>query len=102
MKSKRIIVSLLVICFCLMFVLNAVAEEQKYEIQSSDTVKIVLERHTGKEVILRLNSGGEIQGVVTKVGDNIVHISKISTMSYYDAVVRIDSIAAVLMRVRSR
>jgi hypothetical protein len=49
-----------------------------------------------------LNSGGEIQGVVTKVGDNIVHISKISTMGYYDAVVRIDGIAAVLMKVRAK
>jgi hypothetical protein len=102
MKTRKITVLLLVICFCLIFALNAVAEEQKYEIQSSDTVKIVLEKHAGKEVILRLNSGGEIQGVLTKVGDNVVHISKISTMSYYDAVVRIDSIAAVLMKVRTR
>ena len=102
MKSKKIIVVLLVLCFCLIFIFNTFAEEQKYEIQNSDTVKIVLERHAGKEVIVRLNSGGEIQGVVTKVGDNIVHISKISTMSYYDAVVRIDSIAAVLMKVRTR
>jgi hypothetical protein len=40
--------------------------------------------------------------VVTKVGDNMVQISKISTMSYYDAVIRIDNIAAVLLKVRSR
>ncbi|MFZ2197540.1 MAG: hypothetical protein WAV13_07405 [Thermodesulfovibrionales bacterium] len=101
MKGRKIIFLLLVICFCLMFALNTVAEE-KYEIQSSDTVKIVLQKHAGKEVILRLNSGGEIQGVLTKVGDNVVHISKISTMSYYDAVVRIDGIAAVLIKVRTR
>jgi hypothetical protein len=56
----------------------------------------------GKEVIVKLTSGGDIQGVVTKVGDNMVQISKISTMSYYDAVVRIDSITAVLMKVRAK
>lgn len=100
MKSS--IVALLVLWFCLIFTFNAAAEEQKYEIQNPDTMKIVLERQAGKEVIVRLNSGGEIQGVVTKVGDNVLQISRISTMSFYDAVVRIDNIAAVLMKVRTR
>ena len=93
---------MLVLCFCLIFAFNAFADEQKYEMQNSDTVRSVLATHAGKEVIVRLTSGGDIQGVVTKVGDNLLHISKISTMSFYDAVVRIDSIAAVLMKVRTK
>lgn len=102
MKSQKSLTVLLALCFCLIFIVTTFAEEQKYEIQNSDTVRIVLEKHAGKEVIVRLTSGGELQGVVTKVGDNIVHISKISTMSYYDAVIRLDSIAAVLIKVRTR
>jgi|MudIll2142460700_1097286.scaffolds.fasta_scaffold14547_4 small nuclear ribonucleoprotein (snRNP)-like protein len=102
MKTPKSIMVLLVLCFCLIVIADSFAEVPQYELQNSDTVKLVLERHTGKEVIVRLNSGGEVQGVVTKVGDNIVHISKISTMSYYDAVVRIDGITAVLMKVRAK
>ncbi|OGW27947.1 MAG: hypothetical protein A2X59_11610 [Nitrospirae bacterium GWC2_42_7] len=104
MKSSKKIVALFVICFCLSFALNAFAEteEQKFELNNSDTIKIVLEQYVGKGVIITLNSGDEIQGTLTKVGDTLVHVSKISTMSYYDAVIRTDSIVAVKMRVRNR
>jgi preprotein translocase subunit YajC len=102
MNFKKSFAAMLVLFFCLIFTLNAVADEQKYEMQNSDTVRSSLATHVGKEVIVKLTSGGDIQGVVTKVGDNMVQISKISTMSYYDAVVRIDSITAVLMKVRAK
>jgi preprotein translocase subunit YajC len=102
MNSKKSLAAMLALCFCLIFALNAFADEQKYEMQNSDTVRSVLATHAGKEVIVKLTSGGDIQGVVTKVGDSMVQISKISTMSYYDAVIRIDSIAAVLLKVRTR
>ena len=102
MKSRKIIIAVLALCFCMIVAFDAVADEQKYEMQNSDTVRSVLATHVGKEVIVRLASGGDIQGVVTKVGDTMVQISKISTMNFFDATVRIDSIAAVLMKVRAR
>lgn len=104
MKSSKKIIGLLVICFCLLFAFNAFAEneDQKFEMNSSDTIKIVLEKYVEKVVIITLNGGGEIQGKVKMVGDSLVHISKLSTMSYYDAVIRIDEIAAVKMRVKYR
>lgn len=104
MKSSKKIIGLVIICFCLIFAFNAFAEkeEQQFEMNSSDTVKTVLDQYVGKAIIITLNSGGEIQGKITKVGDALVHISKLSTMSYYDAVIRIDQIAAVKIRVRDR
>ena len=76
------------------------AEVTKMEIQSSDTVKSVLTRYAGKQVKLRLKGGEEMGGVVTKVGDNVVHLSELSGKEFYDAVVSLDAIGAVIVRAR--
>ena len=57
---------------------------------------------TGKRVALRLASGEEIEGTVTIVGNFLVHISKLSGKEFYDAVVSIDKISAVRMKMRDK
>jgi len=101
MKVKLIVAALL-FCFCMGISFNSSADEAKFGIKGSDTIKNVLEGYTGKMVIVRLNSGAELQGIVTKVGNVVVHLSKISTRDYYDAVVKIDTISAVLVKVRNK
>lgn len=78
------------------------AEDAAYEIQSADTVRAILVRQAGKPVTVRLQSGSDIGGTVVKVGDSVVHLTKVSGMDFYDAVVRLDTIAAVLVKVRGR
>lgn len=75
-------------------------EVAKMEIQSGDTIKSILSRQTGKQVKLRLKGGEEIGGVVTKVGDNVVHVSELSGKEFYDAAVSLDAIGAVIVRAR--
>ena len=80
---------------------NVLAEEPKYELKSpAATVKEVLAENFGKRVIVRLESGESLEGSVNKVGDSVVHLSRISGRDFYDAVVRIDRISAVLFKVR--
>ena len=80
---------------------NLAAEEARYDLRSSAaTVKDVLADSVGKRVILRLEAGEDLEGTVGKVGDSVVHIVKLSGRDFYDAVVRIDRINAVVFKVR--
>ena len=77
------------------------ADDQKYELKSaSATVKDVLSENINKRVIVRMDTGDTLEGTVSKVGDSLVHLSKISGRDFYDAVVRMDKISAVLFKVR--
>lgn len=100
---KKIMDISLFALFCLaVAVPNVQAEEPKYELKTTAaTVRDVLAEQAGKRVIVRLESGENLEGTVTKVGDSVVHLAKLSGRDFYDAVVRIDRISAVLFRVRS-
>jgi len=89
--------------FCCMVICAPLtsAEEQKYEMKSpATTMKDILTENTGKTVILRLDTGENLIGTVSKVGEFVVHLSKIAGKEYYDAVIRLDKISAVLFKVR--
>ena len=76
------------------------AQDAKLEIKSGDTVKSVLERQVGKRVGVVLNSGPELTGVVASVGDTVVHLSGLTGRDYFDAVISLDKIGAVVIRAR--
>lgn len=78
------------------------AEETAFKLKPSETMREVLAEYSGKLVALRLESGEEIEGTVTLVGNSLVHISKLTGKEFYDAIVSIDKISAVRMRTRSR
>jgi hypothetical protein len=78
------------------------ADDVALQIQSGDTVKSVLERSVGQTVGVRVAAGDEIRGKVTKVGDKVVHLSELSGKEFYDAVVPLDSISAVIVKARSK
>ena len=102
MAMKRTLGAVLVAAVCLAFASPALpAEEQKFELKPSATVKEVLQESLGKRVIVRVESGETLEGTVMKVGDTLVHLAKLSGRDFYDAVVRIDRISAVVFRARS-
>ena len=76
------------------------AEEVKFEANDSASIKSNLEAFVGKTVELKLASGGEIAGVVASVGREVVHLQALTGKEFYDAVVRIDQISAVVARVK--
>jgi hypothetical protein len=77
------------------------AQQEKLEVNDADTVKAVLERHVGKRVAVVLSTGLEMNGVVTKVTRDVLHLSELAGREFYDAVVPLDRINAVVIRVRS-
>ena len=76
--------------------------QDKLEVQKADTVKSLLERHVGKRVALVLTTGPELTGTVTAVGDQVVHLSQLGGREFFDAVVSLDRVNAVVVRVRSQ
>ena len=81
--------------------LPAHAQDAKLAIGNADTMRSVLERQVGKRVGLVLNTGGaELAGVVVAVGDKVVHISQLTGREFSDAIVSLDGILAVVIRVR--
>jgi hypothetical protein len=100
--TKNILCAFVLIVGCsVWYAPNAVADEQTYELKSAAaTVKDVLAENINKRVIVRMDTGENLEGTVSKVGDSLVHLSKIAGKDFYDAVVRIDKIGAVLFKVR--
>ena len=79
---------------------NAIAQTS-LDLQANDTIRTVLGRQVGKSVELRLKSGEKIAGKLAKVTDRLAHLSQLADADFYDAAVEIDSIAVVVVRVRS-
>lgn len=66
--------------------------------ESADIPASVLKRQAGQVVELRLKSGDKIAGKVAAVGDKAVHLSALTGQEFYDAVVVLDDISAVVIR----
>ena len=95
--TKRL---LLPVVLVLALITAAVAQEAKMSIVNEDTIRTVLSKQVGKQVTLKLDSGEELGGVVRTVGEHVVHIEKISGKEFFDAIVDLDEVAAVILRVR--
>ena len=78
------------------------AQTEKLEVADADSVKTVLERHVGKRVSVVLSTGQELSGTVSKVTRDALHLSELTGREFFDAVVPLDKISAVVIRVRSR
>jgi hypothetical protein len=93
----------LVACCLVVFVPNVSAAEKKYELKSAAaTVKDVLVENTGKRVTLQMAGSERLEGTVSKVGDHVVHIARLRSKEFFDAVVSIDRINAVVFRTRTK
>jgi hypothetical protein len=76
------------------------AADGKLELKDDDSVKHILSRQVGQVVELRLGSGDKIGGKVEKVGANLVHLSQITGAEFFEAVVDIESVSAVVVRTK--
>jgi hypothetical protein len=101
--GKKAVVIMLCVAACLALpAAGFSAEEGVYEFKPFATISDVLHDNIGKRVILRLDGGDTLEGTVTKVGDSLVHIARLTGRDFYDALVPIDSISAVIYKARSK
>ena len=90
--------SSLLIAFILAFVCSDLFAQTKVELQPSDTILSILQKNAGQTVELRMTSGDKIGGKVERVGDKLVHLSRLTGAEYYDALVDTSDVAAVVVR----
>jgi len=76
----------------------AIAAELR--VGGSDTVQSVLAAQKGARVTLRVRSGQELTGVVREVNNRVVHLGALAGREFFDAVVPLESVDAVIVRTR--
>ena len=65
-------------------------------------IQTTLKERQGKTATVVLEGGTELTGTVSKVEDGAVRLTELSGKDYYDAVVDLDDVMAVVIRVRSQ
>ena len=78
------------------------AQEAKLTVEGSAPLRDTLKSRIGTKVLLRLVAGEEIGGTVRQVGDTAVQLSEVTGREFYDAVIRIEHVSAVIVRVRDK
>ena len=91
MKTLRIL--------ALITTLSAAAlAEGKVGFTPTDTVATVITRQVGQRIELRLKSGEKIAGKLEAVGEKAAHLSALTGQEFFDAVVALEDISAVIVR----
>lgn len=70
------------------------------QVGQNDTVETVLRAQKDKRVTLRLRSGQEMTGVVRMSNARVVQLGALSGREFFDAVVPLEAIDAVLVRTK--
>ena len=72
------------------------------DLNSPESIRVNLERFMGERITLSLTGGGELQGVVSKVGVTSLYITELTGREFFDAVVRLDHVSAVVVKKRNK
>jgi hypothetical protein len=76
------------------------AQSRSVDLSAPDAIRVTLDQQTGKRVKVKLNSGQDIEGIVNHVGAQALSLTSLTGQEFFDATIRVDQIAAVIMRVR--
>ncbi|MGH7259077.1 MAG: hypothetical protein ACREI9_00160 [Nitrospiraceae bacterium] len=72
------------------------------DLNSPDSIRLNLDKFVGDRITVSLIGGGELQGVVSKVGTTTLYITELTGKEFFDAVVRLDHISAVTVKMRNK
>lgn len=75
---------------------------QELKVGASDSVQSVLAAQKGKRVTVRVRSGQEFTGIMREATGKLVHLGAISGREFFDAVVPLEVIDAVVIRTRQQ
>ena len=68
------------------------------DLNASDAIRSAVAQQLKQRVRLKLISGQDLEGQVVSVGSNAVALTQLSGMEFFDATVRLDQVAAVIVR----
>jgi hypothetical protein len=73
---------------------------QEFKVGAAATVESLITTQKGKRVTVRLRSGQELTGVVREVTPKLVHLGGLSGREFFDAVVALEAVEAVIVRTK--
>lgn len=62
------------------------------------SIRQALEQQIGKRAKLKLVSGQDLEGKISEVGNEVVIVDELTGMEFFGATVRVDQVAAVIVR----
>lgn len=86
----------------LLLVGTATVSAAELQVGASDSIESVLAAQKGQRVSVRVSSGQELTGVVRMVNARVVQLGGLSGREFFDAVVPLTAVEAVMVRVRDR
>ena len=82
------------------FLLALPAHAQEVTVSASDTIQTVLAANKGKRVSVRTSGGQELTGLVRDATGKLVVLGAVTGREYFDAVIPLEKIEAVLLRTK--
>jgi len=76
------------------------ASAQVVTVAPTDSIQTIVSAQKGKRVTLRMRSGQELTGTLRQSTDRLVVIGELTGREFFDAVVPIDAIEAVIVRTK--
>lgn len=73
---------------------------QSFTVSQDDTIEKVLAAQKGKRVTVKVGPSDELTGVVKLVTPKVVHLSELAGREFFDAVVDLQHVVAVIVRTR--
>lgn len=77
---------------------NVHADQSAASAGNPGSIRQALEQQLGKRAKLKLASGQDVEGKVAEVSDEVVIVSELTGMEFFGATVRLDQVAAVIVR----
>jgi hypothetical protein len=81
---------------------SAIAQETQPAADHPGSIRQALEQQVGKRAKLKLVSGQDLEGKVVEVGNEVVVVDELTGMEFFGGTVRIDQVAAVIVRKRTQ
>jgi hypothetical protein len=94
-----------VVLFLVSFIFSVPAWSEEREVLTilpGDTMATMLAKYVDKSVTVRLSYGDPLSGTVKSVGKELLYLSSIRGMEFYDAVIQLEDIEAIVIRVRNQ
>ena len=79
-------------------ILSCTVYAEPLAITGNDTIDTILTAQKGKRVTIKLKAGDDLTGIVGEVNKEVVQLRELTGKEYYDAVVVLQGIAAVIIR----
>ena len=100
MRANVLIAAVVLTAVCLFAAGGPVNAEEKMLLNASDGFREVLTANVGKRVAVRTDAGETLEGSVSTIGTQLVRLERLTGKDFYDAIVRIDRISSLTIRVK--